>query len=201
MTDFFVLLDETRRPWLDTSELKQKFLTLSTSLHPDRVHSASEVEKENAAKKFTDLNIAYNHLIDPKLRLFHLLELETGTKPKDIQQIPDDLADLFAGVAANCSQIDKFLKDKPQNASPLLAVQWFERVRERMEQLEQLKNKLGVLRGRLDDELKLLDTKWMSSETAGRKEILPQLERLYRLFGYFNRWNNQIQERIVQIAL
>ena len=27
------------------------------------------------------------------------------------------------------------------------------------------------------------------------------LEELYRLFGYFNRWNSQIQERIVQLTL
>jgi hypothetical protein len=31
--------------------------------------------------------------------------------------------------------------------------------------------------------------------------MLPQLDEIYRLSGYFNRWNNQIQERVVQLSL
>jgi len=36
MTDYFALLDEPRRPWLDVSSLKQKFLARSSEVHPDR---------------------------------------------------------------------------------------------------------------------------------------------------------------------
>ena len=28
-----------------------------------------------------------------------------------------------------------------------------------------------------------------------------KIEELYRLFGYFNRWQRQIQERVVQLSL
>jgi hypothetical protein len=48
--------------------------------------------------------------------------------------------------------------------------------------------------------LKALDAQWISADAAARREILPKLEELYRLFGYFNRWNNQIQERVVQLS-
>jgi hypothetical protein len=41
---------------------------------------------------------------------------------------------------------------------------------------------------------------WISADAASRREILPKLEELYRLFGYFNRWNSQIQERVVQLS-
>ncbi len=51
------------------------------------------------------------------------------------------------------------------------------------------------------DELKSLDAQWILAGAASRKEILPKLEELYRLFGYFNRWNSQIQERVVQLSL
>jgi DnaJ-domain-containing protein 1 len=96
MTDNFALLNEPRRPWLEPDLLKQKFLALSANAHPDKIHSASESDKSAAAKQFSELNAAYNCLLEPKLRLLHLLELELGAKPKDIQTDPAALADLFA---------------------------------------------------------------------------------------------------------
>src|SRR5271154_182944 len=102
MTDNFALLNETCRPWLDADLLRQKFLALSANLHPDRIHSASETDKVAATKKFTELNAAFNCLAEPKSRLLHLLELELGAKPKDVQQIPVALADLFAEIATVC---------------------------------------------------------------------------------------------------
>src|SRR5471030_2670727 len=127
MTDHFALLTGPRRPWLDADLLKQKFLALSANAHPDRIHSDSEADRADATKKFTELNAAYNCLAEPKLRLLHLLELELGAKPKDIQQIPAALADLFAEVANNCRNSDGFLVEKNKATSPLLQVQLFKR--------------------------------------------------------------------------
>jgi curved DNA-binding protein CbpA len=200
MTDNFALLNEPRRPWLDADLLKQKFLAQSANLHPDKIHSASDEEKNLAAKKFAELNAAYNCLAEPKSRLLHLLELELGAKPKDIQQIPKSLADLFAEVANVCKNADNFLKEKSQATSPLLQVQFFERGQNWIENLNSLQKKLNELREKILGELKLLDTKWIVGDTNSRREILPKLEELYRLFGYFNRWNNQIQERVVQLS-
>ena len=200
MTDNFALLNETRRPWLDADLLKQKFLALSANLHPDRIHSASESDKIAATKTFTELNAAYNCLLEPKSRLLHLLELELGAKPKDIQTIPSALADLFAEVAAVCHKADSFLAEKSKVTSPLLQVQLFERAQEWIEQLNSLQRRLNELREQLTDELKSLDAKWVAADTTTRRELLPRLEELYRLFSYFNRWNNQIQERIVPLS-
>jgi curved DNA-binding protein CbpA len=198
MTDYFSLLNEPRRPWLEAEALKQKFLALSSQVHPDRIHSASDEDKAAGAKQFAELNAAYRFLLEPKTRLLHLLELEAGTKPKDIQQIPTGLADLFADVANTCRNTDKFLVEKAQATSPLLQVQLFERGQEWVETLQGLQRKLNELRGQLMEELKALDQKWI--EAGARQDVLPRLEELYRLFGYFNRWSNQIQERIVQLS-
>jgi curved DNA-binding protein CbpA len=200
MTDNFALLNEPRRPWLEADLLKQKFLALSANLHPDRIHSASEADKLAATKKFTELNAAFNCLAEPKLRLLHLLELELGTKPKDIQTIPTALADLFAEVANSCRSADGSLAEKAKATSPLVQVQLFERGQDWVEKLNGLQRKLNELREQLTGELKSLDAQWISTDSASRKEILPKLEELYRLFGYFNRWNNQIQERVVQLS-
>jgi DnaJ-domain-containing protein 1 len=200
MTDNFALLNETRRPWLDANLLKQKFLVQSANLHPDRIHSASEFDKATATKKFTELNAAFNCLIEPKRRLLHLLELELGAKPKDIQTIPSALADLFAEVSMVCRSADGFLVEKSNVTSPLLQVQLFERGQDWVEKLNVLQRKLNELREKLMEELKLLDAKWISADANSRQEIFPRLEELYRLFGYFNRWNGQIQERVVQLS-
>jgi hypothetical protein len=201
MTDYFILLNEPRRPWLDADLLKQKFLTLSANLHPDRIHCASESDKNIATKKFTELNAAFNCLVEPKRRLLHLLELELGAKPKDIQTIPTALADLFAEVSMVCRSADGFLAEKSKVTSPLLQVQLFERGQDWIEKLNVLQRKLNELREKLTDELKSLDAQWISADAVSHKETLSKLEELYRLFGYFNRWNGQIQERIFQLSL
>jgi len=200
MTDNFALLDEPRRPWLDADLLKQKFLALAADAHPDRVHNASESEKAEVTRRYAQLNAAYHCLAEPKLRLLHLLELELGAKPKDIQTIPAALADLFAEVAKNCRNADGFLAEKSKATSPLVQVQLFERGQDWVEKLNGLQRKLNELREQLTDRLKSLDAEWISADAVSRREMLPKLEELYRLFGYFNRWNNQIQERVVQLS-
>ncbi|MGH7954237.1 MAG: hypothetical protein ACREFE_20270, partial [Limisphaerales bacterium] len=168
--------------------------------HPDKIHFASESEKSSAGKKFAELNAAYNCLAEPKSRLLHLLELELGAKPKDIQQIPECLADLFVEASTACRSADNFLAEKSKAASPLLQVQFFERAQEWIERLNLLRKELDGLHGQLMDELKLLDAKWIVGNSETRGELLKKLEELYRLFGYFNRWNGQIQGRIVELT-
>jgi len=201
MTDNFALLNQPRRPWLDADSLKQKFLTLSARLHPDRIHSASADDKIEATRKFTELNAAYNCLAEPKQRLMNLLELELGAKPKDIQTIPSALADLFAEVANTCREADGFLVEKNRTASPLLQVQLFERGQDWVEKLNELQKKLIKLREELDGELKKLDDLWMLHEEDSRLKTLTKLEEIYRLLSYFNRWQGQINERVVQLSL
>jgi curved DNA-binding protein CbpA len=201
MTDCFALLAEPRRPWLDTEALKRKFLTLSASAHPDKIQDADETARAAAARSFAELNAAYHCLAEPKSRLLHLLELELGARPKDIQEIPAALADLFAEVAMTCRQADGFLAEKSKVTSPLLQVQGFERSQAWIEKLEALRKKLDGLRGRLLEELKAADEQWMGAETGGRGDALAKLEELYRLFSYFNRWHKQIQERALQLMM
>ena len=59
MTDYFALLNEPRRPWLDPDSLKKKFLALAAGIHPDRIHNADELEKAEANRRYAELNAAY----------------------------------------------------------------------------------------------------------------------------------------------
>jgi DnaJ-domain-containing protein 1 len=198
MTDYFQLLDEPRRPWLDPERLKEKFLQLSAGAHPDRVHAASEAERSEAQRRSTELNAAYHCLREPASRLRHLLELELGAVPPDIQRVPPALMDLSMEIAGLCRQADSFLLEKDRATTALLKVQAFERGQEWTEKLQSLRQKVETL---LDSEtaaLKNLDGQW--NDAADHAGCLRRLEEICRLLKYFNRWQAQLQERIVRLA-
>src|SRR5882724_876065 len=144
MTDCFALLEEAHRPWLDPDSLKQKFLTLSALVHPDRAHNSNETEKNAAHLRYMEMNAAYNCLRDPKERLRHLLELERGARPNDLQQIPPDLMDVFMEVSRICRDTDSFLTEKAKVSSPLLKVKLFERAQSWTDSLTALQRKLNA---------------------------------------------------------
>ena len=202
MTDYFGLLNEPRRPWLDTTLLRRKFLALAASCHPDRVHQAGEAEKIAANRHYAELNAAWQCLSEPKTRLLHLLELERGAKPADIQTIPSALADVFAGVSEICRQADAFISDKEKVTSPLLKIQWFERAQPWIERLNSWQQNLGKLRDQLNSRLEMLDQQWSREDEVSLRDpaLLARLEELYRFYGYFNRWQNQLQERVARLS-
>lgn len=204
MIDHFALLDEPRRPWLDPELLKRKFLALSADSHPDLTHHRGATEQHAANARFAELNSAYSCLRDPKERLRHLIELESGARPAEIQQIPPDLMELFMQVSQLCRQTDVFLIEKLNTTSPLLQVQLFKRGQEWADQLTSLQSQIDARHETLRAELKELDATWIKSDDAGapeRREMLPRLEELYRLFSYFARWSQQIRERLARISL
>ena len=204
MTDCFALLGEPRRPWLEPDALKQKFLSLSAALHPDRVHAASAEEKQAAQQRYTELNAAYNCLREPKERLRHLLELELGAKPTTVQSIPPDLMDFSLEVSRLCRQADAFLAEKAKVSSPLLQVSLFERGQEWTEQLLALQKHIQSLTEKAQAQLQEIDAAWAGIALSGsphRQGLLTRLEGLWRLLSYFARWHGQIQERLVQLSL
>ncbi len=87
MTDYFALLGQPRKPWLDPKELKKKYHALVRSNQPDG-----------------NVNEAYRMLLDPKQRLQHLLNLE-GVTAAD--EVPSELADLFMEIASVLNKIDR----------------------------------------------------------------------------------------------
>ena len=204
MTDCFALLDEPRRPWLDADSLKTKFLARSAAVHPDRFHNAPAAERAVAQERYTELNAAFTTLREPKDRLQHLLELESGAKPGNIQSTPTELTDLFFAVGQLCRDVDFFLLEKGRANSPLLKVKMFRRAMEWTNQLNALQTRLRAKRGEVETELQALNDAWLAapSEPEARRAALPlaRLEPLYRTFSFLSRWAGQLQERVVTLA-
>ncbi len=199
VTDYFELLKERRRPWLDAEALKQKFLSLSAEVHPDRVHQAAHEEQRAAQARYTELNAAYQCLREPRQRLRHLLELERRSKLDELQQVPQDLMDVFFKVSQLCRQADAFLLEKAQAASPMLKVQIFERGLEWTEKLMSMQREISIRLGQLTADIKTIDTQW-SEQPQLHQSLLSRVEELARLLGFYERWNSQLQERIVRIS-
>lgn len=202
MNDYFALLNVPRRPWLDIDSLKPTFLSRSASLHPDRIHNASEAEKAAAARTYADLNAAFHCLREPKDRLRHLLELELGRKLGEVQGIPPELANWFIEIAQLLRQVNAFLAQKASITSPLLQVQQFERGEEWSDQLTAVQKRLTERQAALLDELKVLDAEWLVT-TAGspvRGLLLGRLEMLFQQLSFHARWSSQVQEAKVQLT-
>jgi DnaJ-domain-containing protein 1 len=206
MTDFFALLNESRRPSLDADSLKAKFLARAAEMHPDRVHHCGEKERRMANENYADLTSAFRCLAEPKDRLLHLLMLETGSKPKVIQEVPADMMSLFMEVGQMCGTVDAVIERKSKATSPLLRAQLYAEGLQWMDQLKTLQQKLAARQNELISELKAMNPLWEQvpqSGGTGRQTLLPlaRLETLHRLFSFLHRWSEQVGERLVKIAL
>jgi DnaJ-domain-containing protein 1 len=152
MIDYFALLQQPRKPWLETETLKEKYHELARAAQPGQ-----------------ELNEAYRVLVDPKLRLQHLLALEGGPPSSASEQVPEELADLFMQIAPALNKID-------------------------MQQARRLDDSIGRVKqlseGTLE-ELRELDANW--------KEQLPQIEKIYQRISYLTRWLALLEERRFQL--
>jgi hypothetical protein len=94
MTDYFALLGEARRPWLDPEELKEKYFALV---------------RERPAE--AELNEAFRVLSNPKLRLHHLLVL-AGADLGAGRPVPPRVAELFWNTGTLMREIEGWLLRK-----------------------------------------------------------------------------------------
>jgi curved DNA-binding protein CbpA len=200
MTDHFARFQLPRRPWLDDEALKTKFLALSSELHPDRAHG-DENQRDAVQTRYTELNAAYSCLRDPRKRLTHLLELERGATPSELQAVPDDLLNTFFEVSRICRATDQFVSERNAANSLLLKAQSFERGQEISDEVRAFQASLAALRGQLLGSLKDLDAEWDQVESSTRDAALARLEEIRRLLGFYDRWIGQLQERFVQLAM
>lgn len=180
-------------------------MALSAQTHPDLVHGGSTEQSALANERYAELNAAYNCLREPKDRLLHLLELELGSRPRDVGQVPSDVMDLFIEAGQLLRLADAFLQTRAKAASPLIKARMFQEGIELAGRLQALGQQINANRDPLLAELKEMNGAWQSAPppgSAGRAAALPlgRLEEIYRRLSFFSRWTSQIQERGIQIS-
>ena len=201
MTDFFALLGEPRRPWLDSDKLKQKFLLLSREAHPDRSYAERGGAESSTDNRFAGINAAYNCLRDPRDRLRHLLQLELGISAREAQSIPGELMNQSLEIGTLCREADRFLDEKSSQTSALIRAQMFERGQELADRLITVQKQIANGRDDLLAEIQKLDTAWEERGPAVSDRILNRLKEIESALGFAQRWISQLQERVVRLSL
>ena len=191
--DPFAAFNLAPSPALDEAALKEQFARATAESHPDRFQQAAEAERTAAETRYTELNRAYQTLIDPRQRLLTLYEMTKGEKPRDVQRIPPGTMDLFVEVGQTCQQLDQYLERK-KAAGRLERAGLMSEEMTLQDTLTALRVKLEALGATLEGDLAALDAKWR----AGDKD-LNALEAVYRKYSYLARWRQQLEER--EIAL
>lgn len=202
MKDFFELLGQPRRPWLESHQVKEAFVAAAAIFHPDRVHDAPKEVQREAQTRYSELNEAQHCLSETRSRLRHLLELERGCKAPDLQDIPEDLLELFRTITQQVRETDQFLKERAQSTSPLLKVALFERAEVQREALHNLELTLRQRVTDVEGFIRKLDENWIGnrSDPENRKRLqLGTLEELYRLLSFYSRWLHQTRTRMINL--
>ena len=194
MTDYFALLDQSRRPWLDPEALKQAFHRKTLSDHPDAQRSAPDVAYVEAG--FAQINDAYHTLQDPKLRLQHLLALEGHTAASRFDSVPDEIADLFPAIAAVTQDAVAVSQKTTQATSALSRSLVTAEVVQVRSRVDTLLERLRELQGAADAELQELSGVF----EAGGADTIGALHRLYVRYSYVRRWIGQLEEHQIRLA-
>lgn len=187
MRDFFALLGESPRPWLDPEALKAKYHQLTAERHPDVA---------GASVDFADINRAYQTLADPAARLRHLLDLESAGAISRLQPVPEEIAVFFGPVAQASQAVETIMKRYAGAASPLakalLSTERY-RAQERLEQvIAELQEKQTALLSRVREVDELWDT--------DRASALRRVPELWQALGYTAKWLGTLRESLFQMA-
>lgn len=193
MIDYFALLEQPRRPWLDPECLQEAFREKTLRFHPD---ARAQREDAGADDGFARLNAAYQILQDPKRRLQHLLSLEDGLP--QIATVPKDIADLFPTVAA-ITQEAAGLKQQIGGTTSALSRSLLEaRSMDVRRRINDTLVKLSGLYTQAEAELRRLS---QAEAISGDPSWLQNLQRLYLRFSYLTRWIAQLEEKRTEMAI
>jgi curved DNA-binding protein CbpA len=187
MTDFFALLEQPRRPWLDADALKDTYHRLSALHHPD----VAETEADFAA-----INRAYQALTDPVARLRHLLELELPEALARTQAVPEEMAVFFAPVAEARQQTEAVLKKIRSAGSPLAKALLSNEQFEAQERIEETIWKLQTKQEGLLGRVREADGIW----DLDREAALRRVPELWQSLGYCAKWLGTLRETLFEMA-
>ena len=192
MRDYFALLDQPRRPWLDPDELKQAFHQKTLQAHPDaHSHGGNSSAAETA---FAQINEAYQVLADSKRRLHHLLTLAETPPPKSAA-VPRDIAELFPALAELTHAADALSRKRNASTSPLGLSLLKPELLEAERRLKAQLGALAALEREATSRLKAANKTWRSEEATANAE----LQELYLRFSYLTRWMSELQEKQTQL--
>ncbi len=195
MTDYFALLNQPRRPWIDPEQVKQAFHARALQVHPDAQLQQNTEPSSDAL--FAQLNQAYQVLQDPKRRLEHLLTLEGQTPDRAPATTPPAIEELFPTVAAATHRAAAVVQQSAAATNLLARTLLMSQLQNANSDLDTVRGKVRALRNNAIDRLQRLDRSW----SGGIDEQLEQLGLLYLELSYTTRWLSELEEKQLQLSV
>jgi curved DNA-binding protein CbpA len=204
MTDYFAVLRQPRRPWLDLEKLKEEYQRRTLAEHPDLQAEG----RRNAPPTrdpspptlgfptFAEVNEAYRVLNNHRMRLQHLLFL-CGRSVLSNNEVPADLADRFMNIAALIREVDVSLKKRNGADNALSKALLEPGVAVLQNSTNEALAGVDKLQENAVQELQRLDEEWQSAPD----NVMDQLAALAQRFAYFDRWMEQLRERQFQLSV
>jgi curved DNA-binding protein CbpA len=195
MIDYFALLDQPRRPWLDPDELKDTYHRKTLQAHPDA--QASRPGPEATGATSASLNEAYQVLQDPKRRLHHLLSLEGRAPSSTDQTVPNELHDLFPAVGALAQRANLLLEKIRVTSNTLSRSLLKPQILEVQQEAKELRANIQNLSDASLADLRQINAAWAKNPAQPVEGLL----NLYFAFAYLTRWSAQLDEITFQLSL
>jgi curved DNA-binding protein CbpA len=195
MIDYFALLDQPRRPWLDPDEVKDTYHQKTLLAHPDAQPHSGAAGATDAA--FASLNEAYQVLQDPKRRLHHLLSLEEAAPSSTDQTVPQQLHDLFPRIGALTRQTNLLLEKIGSTSNALSRSLLKPQILEVQKEAKEAREQIQQLSDKSLEQLRQINAAWASNPA----EQIENLSDLYFVFAYLGRWSAQLDEIMFQLSL
>ena len=187
--DHFAHLEEPRRPLVDQAGVKAKFHALTTEHHPD-VSAANSPD-------FAAVNIAFNTLREPRLRLRHLLELEAPELLRRNAPAPATVANLFLKMGAMTQTLDRFLAKRAGTKSTLGKATLIAEQLVLQEDLEEWLSVLEKEKASWLAKIPEMDAAWMRDRRAAFEPVAETAQAL----SYLDKWSAQIREGLVKLQI
>jgi len=188
MTDYFALLDQPRRPWLDPEALKEHFHKLTAAHHPDL--------SPDTGIDFSSITAGYQLLRNPKTRLRHLFELEFPDTLSEAKGIPSDLVDSFMQIASALASFANLVKKLGSAQSPLAKALLATEQSAVLSQLLAISENLVREENSILAELRQLDASWPGEKSA----LLDPLAQIAQKLSFLLKWSDQIREAILRLS-
>ncbi len=195
MIDYFALLDQPRRPWLDPDEVKDTYHQKTLLAHPDVQSQGIAAGPPDAA--FASLNEAYQVLQDPKRRLHHLLSLEGAAPSSTDQTVPQQLHDLFPRIGALTRETNLLLEKIRLTSNALSRSLLKPQILEVQKEAKEVRAEIQQLSDKSLDRLRQINPAWANNPA----EQIEDLSDLYFAFAYLGRWSAQLDEMTFQLSL
>lgn len=187
MTDYFAILDQPRRPWLEPDAVKAAFHRASAILHPD-------VPESGDAARFAELNAAHSTLREPASRLRHLLELTAPETLATAAAPPGEFGDLFMQIAGARQRLDGFLKRRQKATSALARALLTGEEAGLRQELEAVLGSLEGAESAVLEEVQEMDREWSGNSSV------EALASFYRRLSYLARWLAQTREAVFTLG-